>query len=195
LAFFIDDENDKDNWQAWTKGSNVATFLGYIDDKQAIRDHVESHNCNNIGNLLELYPVVEKTIPKNIDKKTKFINISGFFNLIHASKKPIAKKIKSWVDDDVLPSLLKTGSYNMQPDKINIKFFYDDAALSDYDKLACMYIAYVGKYKNIYIFKYGLTRNIFSRDFVQHRKSFDQFTIIFPALLWLKKICLTFLFF
>lgn len=31
LAFFIDDENDEDNWQVWIKGVDVANYLGYIN--------------------------------------------------------------------------------------------------------------------------------------------------------------------
>jgi prophage antirepressor-like protein len=179
LAFFIDDEENEDNWQVWIRASQVADFLGYSNPSEAINDNVEQNNIIKFENLNELLSSSQKLGLKSIDKKTNFINLSGFFNLIHKSNKNVAKRIKSFIDNDVLPAIIKTGCYNMQPDKIKIKFFYDDAALSDFANLACMYIAYIGKHKNLHLFKYGLTRDIFSRDFKQHRKSFDQFTIIF----------------
>ena len=42
------------------------------------------------------------------------------------------KKIKTWIDNEVLPALVKYGTYSIQPDKI--KIFYDDTYLSDFYK-------------------------------------------------------------
>ncbi len=67
----------------------------------------------------------------------------------------------------------------MQPSKIKIKYFYDDNALSDYENKAVMYVAYIGFYNGEHLFKFGLSRDVFSRDFIQHRKSFTKFNIIF----------------
>lgn len=44
----------------------------------------------------------------------KFINESGLYSLIMSSKKPEAKTFKRWVTSEVLPSIRKTGSYNVQ---------------------------------------------------------------------------------
>lgn len=176
LAFFVGNEED---WNVWVKGSEVAKYLGYADDKQAIRDHVDNDNKMNFQNFLEFFPMVEKTIPKNIDKKTIFINLSGFFNLIHESKKPLAKKIRKWIDDDVLPSLVKYGVYVMQPKNLDLKFFYDENTISDFDGKAVLYIAHVGRYDGIYYFKYGLSRSIYQREYKQHRKQFETFKLLF----------------
>ncbi|ANB50165.1 putative Bro-N domain-containing protein [Powai lake megavirus] len=177
LSFFV--TKDDGEWEVWIKGSEVAKFLGYIDDKQAVRDHVDDANKLSFKQLTELFPMVFETIPKNIDKKTIFINLSGFFNLIHCSKKPLAKKIKSWIDDEVLPSLIKYGTYTMQPKKINVQIFYDDNAISDFFNKNAIYIAYIGMYNGEHLFKFGLTKNIFNRDYKQHRKSFEKFKVVF----------------
>lgn len=44
----------------------------------------------------------------------KFINESGLYSLIMSSKKPEAKAFKRWVTSEVLPSIRKTGQYNIQ---------------------------------------------------------------------------------
>lgn len=44
----------------------------------------------------------------------KFINESGLYSLIMSSKKLEAKAFKCWVTYEVLPSIRKTGSYNVQ---------------------------------------------------------------------------------
>lgn len=41
------------------------------------------------------------------------INESGLYSLILSSKLPTAKKFKHWVTSEVLPSIRKTGSYNL----------------------------------------------------------------------------------
>ena len=52
------------------------------------------------------------------DQYPVFINESGLYSLVLSSKLPTAKKFKRWVTSDVLPSIRKTGSYNL-PDFTN----------------------------------------------------------------------------
>ena len=44
----------------------------------------------------------------------KFINESGLYTLIARSDKREARKFQRWVTSEVLPSIRKTGSYNVQ---------------------------------------------------------------------------------
>jgi len=53
--------------------------------------------------LLEMHP------------HTKFINESGLYSLILASKKPEAKKFKHYVTSVILPTIRKTGKFEMTP--------------------------------------------------------------------------------
>ena len=46
-------------------------------------------------------------------RKMNFVNESGLYSLIFQSRKPEAKKFKKWVTSEVLPSIRKTGGYNM----------------------------------------------------------------------------------
>lgn len=47
------------------------------------------------------------------------INESGMYSLILGSKLPSAKKFKRWVTSEVLPTLRKTGSYEMQTSELS----------------------------------------------------------------------------
>ena len=41
-----------------------------------------------------------------------------------------------------------------------------------------MYIAYVGQVERQDMYKYGITRNLFKREYEQHRKTFDTFEML-----------------
>lgn len=47
------------------------------------------------------------------DQDMTIINESGLYSLILGSRKPEAKKFKKWVTSEVLPSIRKTGSYQI----------------------------------------------------------------------------------
>ena len=71
-----------------------------------------------------LYPLADDekntfTISKGIvgNPKMRFINESGLYRLIFASRKPEAEKFRRWVFHEVLPSIRKYGYYNMAAEK------------------------------------------------------------------------------
>ena len=51
--------------------------------------------------------------PSDSEQNPVCINESGLYSLILSSKMPNAKKFKRWVTSEVLPTLRKTGSYEM----------------------------------------------------------------------------------
>lgn len=60
----------------------------------------------------------EKGCPVTVDtlggpQKMSAVNESGLYNLIFQSRKPEAKKFRKWVTGEVLPSIRKTGRYEM----------------------------------------------------------------------------------
>jgi|SRR6056300_1645627 len=94
------------------KGKDVAAALGYQDAKQAVRKHVDVEDKITQEELLQ--GGVETTPPLNEnDKKTTFINEAGFYSLVLSSKLETAKKFKKWVVSEVLPTIRKTGGYNL----------------------------------------------------------------------------------
>jgi len=155
FSFFVDKEDGK--WDVWVFASEAAKFLGYVNAEQAIREHVNEDNKMDYEKLSQTFESLKKMGIKTFNKKTIFINVSGFFDLIQQSKKPLAAKIKKWINNEVIPSLMLYGMYCMQPEKVTINHFYNDSTFADYDQKPVLYIAYVGKYKGLHVFKYGIS--------------------------------------
>lgn len=88
--------------EPWFVGKDIASVLGYSNPQKAIRDHVDEDD-KTVNDLF----IVNGT-------KGILINESGLYSLILSSKLPTAKKFKSWVTGEVLPSIRKTGAYTMR---------------------------------------------------------------------------------
>ena len=100
--------NDSDD--IWFCGKTVAKILGYKDTKKAISSHVESEDKSKLGDFErggDLPPLT------NNEKNSIYVNESGLYSLILRSKLEKAKKFKRWVTKDVLPSIRKTGKYEL----------------------------------------------------------------------------------
>ena len=102
VTIIIDDKN-----KAWFKGGDVASILGYKDKDQAIRKNVEMEDKIK----LKEFKVRLGDAILNYHPHTIFINESGLYSLMLASKLDTAKKFKRWVTKEVLPSIRETGSY------------------------------------------------------------------------------------
>lgn len=81
-------------------GSDVAKALGYAIPHKAVQTHCKG--------------VLKWNIPTNSgNQDVLFITEGDVYRLIMKSKLPDAEKFESWVMDEVLPSIRKTGSYNV----------------------------------------------------------------------------------
>ena len=89
--------------EAWFVGKDVAEILGYNNPQEAVRSHVDEDDKG-----------VSEILTPGGRQKMPIINESGLYSLILSSKLPTAKKIKHWVTSEVLPTLRKTGSYDME---------------------------------------------------------------------------------
>lgn len=59
--------------------------------------------------------------------------------------------------------------------KPSIQSFYKTNDAFKYSKQNVVYVAYVGKYNDQDHFKYGISTNIYQREYEQHRKNFEHF--------------------
>lgn len=59
-------------------------------------------------------------------QETTIINESGLYNVILRSDKPEAKPFRKWVTSEVLPSIRKTGSYNLASTNLQRALTTDD---------------------------------------------------------------------
>lgn len=122
--------------EPWFIAKEVATLLGYEKTKEAVNRHVDEldqkilsyneckelfgqniisdetlENAEDFGELSDSSPNNSIKINNN---GMKFINESGLYTLIARSNKQEARKFQRWVTSEVLPSIRKTGSYNVQ---------------------------------------------------------------------------------
>ena len=91
-------------------GKDVTEILGYSNPRKAIIDHVDEEDKTD-----------GVTIRDSIGREQNpvCINESGLYSLILSSKIPNAKKFTRWVTSEILPTLRKTGSYEMPNAKKN----------------------------------------------------------------------------
>jgi prophage antirepressor-like protein len=79
-------------------GTDVAKALGYSNPRKAILDHCKG--------------VTKRDTPTSSGiQSMSYINEGDLYRLIMKSKLPSAEKFESWVMDEVLPTIRKTGSY------------------------------------------------------------------------------------
>ena len=87
-------------------GADVARRLGYKNPAKALRDHVDEED-----------KLTERIVLSGQGREVIFINESGLYSLVLASKLPQAKAFKRWVTSEVLPQIRKTGGYIPLKDK------------------------------------------------------------------------------
>lgn len=91
--------------EPWLVGKDVALALGYKNPQEAIRTHVDDEDKG-----------VSEILTPGGKQKIPVINESGLYALVLSSKLPGAKKFRRWVTAEVLPSIRKTGGYNIPKD-------------------------------------------------------------------------------
>ena len=92
--------------------SDIAKALGYSNPNKAVNDH-----CRAITKCST--PISGKM------QKINFIPEGDVYRLIMKSKLPSAEKFESWVMDEVLPTLRKTGGYINNVDLMINTYFSD----------------------------------------------------------------------
>lgn len=93
---------------------DVATALGYKDQTNAIKLHVDPED------------LIKSEITDKLGRKqtVNCVNESGLYALIFGSKLESAKRFKRWGTSEVLPSIRKTGQYELPRDTITVEEQY-----------------------------------------------------------------------
>lgn len=92
--------------EPWFVGKDVAQCLGYTNPSKALADHVDDDDKLN-----------NKTLSSLGQRGGWLINESGMYALIFGSKLEKAREFKRWVTSEVLPTLRKTGHYEVAVDQ------------------------------------------------------------------------------
>lgn len=90
------------NNEVWFVGKDVAEALGYTNSNKALNDH-----CKPEG-VTKRY-----TLTSGGKQEIKYINQRNVIRLIMRSKLPQAEEFQDWVEDEIIPSILETGSYGI----------------------------------------------------------------------------------
>ena len=147
---------------------DIAEVLDYKEPKKAIKNHVEKNEKLSYREYIQKirgYPMY----PLKLHPDTVLINESGFYSLIMTSNMPHAKKFKRWVTEDILPSIRKTGSYNVNKKELEnvdtTKLLLENTVRLLIEQFNCdkkdftgqnvMYFAFVGFFEDRFIFEFG----------------------------------------
>ncbi len=119
--------------EAFFVGKDVAMALGYKNTSKAVQQHVDEEDKGTL-------PIRESAY----ETRAIVINESGLYSLILSSKLPQAKAFKRWVTSEVLPTIRKTGKYQLQPHEFRLlgeKAEYCDEVLQSVDCVTTTQIA------------------------------------------------------
>ena len=137
------------NNQIMFVGKDVATALGYSDPQKAIRVHVDDEDKG--GAILSTPGGSQRVI---------VINESGLYSLILSSKLEQARMFKRWVTSEVLPSIRRTGRYEL-PQEIPA------LALVNSESEDCLTATQVAKTFNMSVFDFN---SVLSDMGIQYRR-------------------------
>lgn len=90
--------------KTWFCGTDIATSLGYSNTRDAIVRHCKSQGV-----------VIHDTPTNSGVQQMKFISEGNVYRLTAKSQMPRADEFENWIFDEIVPSVVNTGSYSVQP--------------------------------------------------------------------------------
>ena len=97
--------------EPWFVGKDVAAALGYMNPRKALADHVDKEDRTKGMEKRNVTPSIRDSLGR--EQYPVLINESGVYSLVFSSKLPTAKAFKRWVTSEILPTIRKTGRYEM----------------------------------------------------------------------------------
>lgn len=88
--------------------NDVTDALGYTNGRDAIAKHVDE------GDVAKRDTPIPNQYGTLVNQSVTYITESGVYSLIFGSKQERAKEFKHWVTSEVLPSIRKTGRYEVK---------------------------------------------------------------------------------
>jgi prophage antirepressor-like protein len=97
----------------WFKADDVCKALGYDRTDHALR-HVKSQYKSKLNDIVSGSPLSgDPEIDPRYEGQQPYISEPGVYALIFGSKLPTADAFRTWVFEDVLPSIRQQGEYNL----------------------------------------------------------------------------------
>lgn len=91
----------KENGKLLFGATDVASALGYSNPRDAIARHCKSNGVVN-------HDVIDSM---GRQQQVKFINEGNIVRLVTSSKLPQAEQFESWIFDELVPTVIKSGGY------------------------------------------------------------------------------------
>lgn len=112
-------------------GTDIAKALGYSNPQKAIRDHCKCGTERNVQHPQSAYKSL----------KMRFITEGDVYRLIAHSRLPSAERFESWIFDEVLPTIRRTGGYVANEDMFVETYLpFADEPIKQLFKLQCRVI-------------------------------------------------------
>ncbi|AFF23957.1 TPA: Bro-N domain-containing protein [Pasteurella multocida] len=111
------------NLDFWFCANDVCAILDYTNPRQAIQK-----NCNPKG------VSIRDTLTAGGTQSMIYINEPNLYRLIIKSRKPEAEPFETWVFEEVLPQIRKTGKYEVQSQQLALpepSIYVDNLAQSE----------------------------------------------------------------
>jgi prophage antirepressor-like protein len=117
----------------WFKADDVCKALGYDRTDNALR-HVKSQYKSKLNDIVSGSSAGEyPKIDPRYEGQQPYISEPGVYALIFGSKLPTADAFRTWVFEDVLPSIRQQGEYNLKQ-SLSIKTEELIKAIADKEK-------------------------------------------------------------
>ena len=87
----------------WFYGDDICGLLRYTNAPKAIKDHCRKRQVD-----------ITKRYRNGTTRNVTIINESGLYRLLMKSEMPEADKFQDWITDTVIPSIRKTGGYQIR---------------------------------------------------------------------------------
>ncbi|MCO6558525.1 MAG: phage antirepressor [Bifidobacterium sp.] len=88
---------------------DAAEVLGYADSNNAIKSH-----CRGVAFY---HPIIDSL---GRTQKARFVSEGDLYRLVTSSRLPEAEEFESWIFDEVLPTIRRTGGYGKQIDVVKL---------------------------------------------------------------------------
>lgn len=101
--------------EPWFAVADVCDILGYVNSRKALADHCRVGGVTKRDTPIQECDVTKRdtTSRARLSQEMTYINEGNLYRLVIKSRKPEAEKFETWVCDEVLPSIRKTGSYSL----------------------------------------------------------------------------------
>lgn len=105
-----------DNGKPWFCATDIASSLGYSNPRDAVATHCKSASVV-IRDVGVQTGFKKDGTPAIQIKSMKFINEGNIYRLTAKSELPKAEEFESWIFDDLVPTVINTGSYSLNVPK------------------------------------------------------------------------------